>query len=190
MTSSDPAPEYTVPLPAYLPPDHRHLSYLRGMASSAQDEVSFTELLQHPTDVTRRLDRVRSLRIRRRDAGDLVLVAADRIEQEYQVVDIVARLLGELLRDDDTRDAVADVVVRVIPWARFLPPDDLQLMMTELIETATAGASIHNLAPLSLLLTQWRNTAEIHADPELAAALARPFEIVHGGVVPRPEAEG
>jgi NADPH2:quinone reductase len=41
--------------------------------------------------------------------------------------------------------------------------------------------------PLDLLLTQWRHTAEIHADPELAAALAGPFDGPDGGLVPRPE---
>ncbi len=159
------------------------------MTSSAQDEVSFTELLQHPTDVTRRLDTVRSLRIRRRDAGDLVLMPAERVDGERQVTDIIARLLRELLNDSRTVDAVADVLPRVIPWVRFLPPTDLRLMLTELFDTATAGTSIDNLAPLSQLLTEWRNTAEIHADPELTAALSRPLHGTHGGLVPRPEVD-
>src|SRR3954452_5136153 len=157
------------------------------MTTSAQDEVSFTELLQHPTEVTRRLGTVRSVLVRRRDAADLVLMPADRAEQEYHVAGIIARLFSELLRDPETMDIAAKILPRAIPWVRFLPPDDLRTMLAELVDTATAGTSIENLTPLDLLLTQWRHTAEIHADPELAAALAGPFDGPDGGLVPRPE---
>jgi uncharacterized protein YcbK (DUF882 family) len=40
-------------------------------------------------------------------------------------------------------------------------------MLNEIIEVAQGSTSIRNLAPMAILLEQWRHTAEVHADPEL-----------------------
>ncbi|MFF7456760.1 hypothetical protein [Kitasatospora sp. NPDC008115] len=46
---------------------------------------------------------------------------------------------------------------------------------------------MNNLTPIALLLTQWRHTAEVHADPALYAILTREPE-GDPGPVPRPGA--
>jgi hypothetical protein len=63
--------------------------------SSPLEEVPFTELIQHPTRTTGRLTGIRALRLLRRDASDLVLMSADRAQQDGEVIDLTARLLAE-----------------------------------------------------------------------------------------------
>jgi hypothetical protein len=157
------------------------------VTSSAANEVSFSEFLQHPTKVTSRLDRERSLRIHRRGAPDLVLMSADRADRELQVAELIGRLFAELLRDSASQELTTDAFLRVLPWARFLPTNEVRLLVKDLWEVASASASIGNFAPVAQLLTEWRHTAEIHADPELAQALSGPYKITDGATVPRPE---
>ncbi|MFD7589423.1 hypothetical protein ACFV84_28785 [Kitasatospora sp. NPDC059811] len=39
--------------------------------------------------------------------------------------------------------------------------------------TARGAVALDNLAPIALLLTQWRHSAEVHADPALLALITR-----------------
>jgi hypothetical protein len=84
------------------------------VVSSPLEEVPFTELIQHPTRTTGRLAGIRALRLRRRDAGDLVLMSADRAQQEGEVVDLTARLLAGVLADSSG----ADLIRQVLRFAR------------------------------------------------------------------------
>ncbi|MFJ8577254.1 hypothetical protein [Micromonospora sp. NPDC093277] len=147
------------------------------------ESVPFSELLRRPGETTERLSRARAVRLRRRDAGDLVLMSADRAEAEGEVVDLTARILARLM--DTVPDLVSELLPTVLPWVRFLPPADIATMARELASTAQSAASIGNTAPLSQLLTEWRHTAEVYADPELHTALSRrPLDDF--GSVPRP----
>ncbi|MGA8116405.1 MAG: hypothetical protein WCA46_22340 [Actinocatenispora sp.] len=157
------------------------------MTSSAS-EVSFTEFLQHPRRVTGLLGRARSLRLRRRGGvGDLLLMSADRAAREEEVTAASGRLLGELLHEPDTLPLVLGLMPRVFPWVHFLPGSAVEQMVAELVQVTAAGAGIENLAPVAQVLTEWRHTAEIYADPDLAQALSGPFTGEHGGLVPLPE---
>ena len=49
----------------------------------------------------------------------------------------------------------------------------------------TAAAELDNVAPLTQLLREWRATAEVHADPELARRLRRKLE-ANGDAVAAP----
>lgn len=151
------------------------------------DEVSFTELIQHPARTAARLAEVRALRLRRRDADDLVLMSASRAGQEGQVIDLTARLLAGVLRELGGPEAVGRVLPAILPWVRFLPADAVDELVQEFIETTRAAAEINNVAPIAQLLTEWRHTAEVYADPELNAILAGPHHGDHGQV-PMPDA--
>jgi hypothetical protein len=154
---------------------------------SLADAVPFTELIQHPVRTTARLAGIRALLLRRRDAGDLVLMSADRARQEGEVVDVAARLLAGVLSDRDGADLVRQVLPAVLPWVRFLPPAAAGELAAEFVATAHAAAAVDNVAPVAQLLAEWRHTAEVYADPELHAALTRPHEGDHGRVtVPGP----
>ncbi len=54
-----------------------------------------------------------------------------------------------------------------------LTADAVDILLTELVDTARGAVSLDNLAPIALLLTQWRHSAEIYADPNLLAILTR-----------------
>jgi hypothetical protein len=150
---------------------------------SLSEEVPFTELIQHPTRTTARLAGTRSLRLRRRDAADLVLMSADRAQEEGEVVDLTARLLAGVLAQHGGADLVRHVLPTVLPWARFLPAAAAGELAAEFVATAHAAAAMDNLAPVSQLLAEWRHTAEVHADPELYAILTRTHEGDHGPVI-------
>ncbi|MEO3781455.1 hypothetical protein ABGB16_32660 [Micromonospora sp. B11E3] len=134
------------------------------------ESVPFSELLRQPAETTERLARARAVRLRRRDAADLVLMSADRAEAEGEVVDLTARLLASVVRRDPA--LVREALPTVLPWVRFLPPGDLEQMASEFVDTAEAAAALGNTAAVSQLLTEWRHTAEIHADPDLHRVLA------------------
>ncbi|MEV6101929.1 hypothetical protein [Nocardia sp. NPDC051981] len=151
--------------------------------SAAYDVVPFSDLLHKPAVTAGRLDRVRALRLRRRDAGDLALMRVEQLDAEGAVVDFTSRLLAGLVRRLGA-DAVREVLPDALPWVTFLPDSDVDQFVTELVSVAQGAASLENLAPLATLLTQWRHTAEIHADPALLALLTREPEGDLGAVEP------
>lgn len=145
-------------------------------------EVPFSEFLKHSTETTGRLRDVRALRLRRRDAGDLVVMEAERAEQEGEVIDLTAKLLRGVIREEGGLDLVRHVLPTVMPWMRFLPDEAVEEMIGELAETILAAAAVNNLAPISQLLVEWQHTAEIYADPKLYAILTADHEGDHGPV--------
>jgi hypothetical protein len=152
------------------------------------EEVPFSDLLHHPAATAHRLNDVRALRLRRRDASDLLLMRADQMDDDATVIDFTARMLAGLVRTDNIQ-ALADILPDALPWAVFLPADDLVAMLVELVQVARGAAAIENLTPVAVLLTQWRHSAEVYADPELFAALSREPE-GDLGRVPVPEDNG
>jgi hypothetical protein len=155
--------------------------------SSPLEEVPFTELIQHPTRTTGRLAGIRALRLRRRDADDLVLMSADRAQQEGEVIDLTARLLAGVLHESGGAELVRHVLPTVLPWVRFLPAEAQDELATEFMEVARAAAAVKNMAPVSQLLAEWRHTAAVYADPQLYAILTAAHEGDYGPV-PAPEA--
>jgi hypothetical protein len=153
------------------------------MASSVS--VPFSELLRQPTETTGRLTGVRALRLSRRDAEDLVLMYADRAEAESQASDATGRMLAGLAARHP--ELITELLPSVLPWARFLPEADRAEFAQDFIATAEAAGSTGNLAPLAQLLTEWRHTAEVHADPDLYRVLTR-GDLDDHGPVPAPDA--
>ncbi|WP_436526495.1 hypothetical protein [Actinoplanes sp. HUAS TT8] len=137
----------------------------------AYDDLPFSEFLHKPTASADRLASVRALRLRRRGADDLALIRADQLDQDGIVVDLTARLLAGLVRTQP--ENIRAVLVEALPWATFLPEEDLEELVRELIAVAQGAASLANLSPVAVLLAQWRHTAEVYADPALLHALTR-----------------
>ncbi|MGH3923450.1 MAG: hypothetical protein ACRDTT_11390 [Pseudonocardiaceae bacterium] len=157
------------------------------MSVGAYDEVPFTELLREPSATAGRLDDIRRLRLRRRDAEDLVLQSAARAAREDEVIDLSVRLLAGLVHDAGGALVVRRILPQALPWVTFLPTEAVGEFLDELMVTLQAAVSIDNLWPVSQLLVEWRHTAEIYADPQLYAAVTRVLG-GDGGPVPRPEA--
>ncbi|MFE6052944.1 hypothetical protein ACFQ6N_19480 [Kitasatospora sp. NPDC056446] len=154
--------------------------------TAAYEDVPFSELLHHPAATTRRLDAVRVLRLRRRDAGDLALMRVDQMERDAEVVDFTSRLLTGLVRSENI-EALRQALPEALPWSTFLPAEDIDTLLAELVDTARGAVALDTLAPIALLLGQWKHSAEIHADPALYALLTREPEGDLGSVPP-PEA--
>jgi hypothetical protein len=141
--------------------------------SSSAEEVPFTELIQHPTRTTGRLANARALRLRRRDADDLMLMSVQRAEQEGEVVDLTARLLAGMLAERGGAKLIRQVLPAALPWVRFLPEAAVEELAVEMVATINGAAALHNMAPVAQLLAEWRHTAEVYADPELHATLSQ-----------------
>jgi hypothetical protein len=137
---------------------------------TTSEEVPFSELLHHPAATARRLDLVRAVLLRRRDAADLALIRADQLRQDSAVVDFTARLLAGLVREGNTA-ALRGVLPDALPWSVFLPEEDIEGLLADLIHTARGAAAVESLGPIATILTQWRHSAEIYADPELHRAV-------------------
>jgi hypothetical protein len=150
-------------------------AYFHGtvdVVAAAYEDVPFSEFLHRPAAAADRLTEVRALRLRRRDAGDLALMRVDQLERDGVVVDFTARLLAGLVRSEQS--AVVRRVLRdALPWTTFLPAADVDEFLAELVAVAQGAASLENLSPVATLLTQWRHTAEVYADPVLTETLTR-----------------
>lgn len=106
---------------------------------------------------------------------------ASRAEQEDQLVDVTTKLFAAMMRTEDGSRLVRAALPTVFPWVRFLPAQDAEDFAQELVEIARAADALDNPAPLAQLITEWRHTAEVHADPVLHEILSRPSED-HGPV--------
>jgi hypothetical protein len=149
-------------------------------------ETTFSELVNKPVRTVELLtgSRSHSIRLRRRGDVDLVLITAPRYDQDYAVVTIATRLFVALLRDGDAEGLMMRVLPEVFPWARFLPEDDRRQFLTELVQTMRGADDLENFAPIAQLIVEWRDTAEVHADPAVAAALSQ--DAGDFGAVPPP----
>jgi hypothetical protein len=117
------------------------------------------------------------------------------LDAEAAGVDFTVHLLTSLVRRLG-HDMLRTVLLDAVPWVTFLPSDDVDLFIAELIYVTRGAAALENLAPLATLLTQWRHTAEIYADPVLLDTVTRepegdlgPVPVPDpGGAVSEPEA--
>lgn len=153
------------------------------------DEVSFSDLQLRGKATVERLQKSagRSLLVRRRDAEDLVLTTASRAAQEREAASVAARMFVALMRHDgQVRELVTDVLPEVFPWVAFLSPEEVREFVVELVATMRAADSIDNPAPVVQVVESWRHTAEVLANPELAAALTAPSADDYG-TVPAPK---
>lgn len=57
------------------------------------------------------------------------------------------------------------------PWVTFLPEADVDVFITELVTVARRAVELGNPGPIAVLLTQWRHSAEVYADPALLETL-------------------
>ncbi|MFI6579026.1 hypothetical protein ACIBFB_24835 [Nocardiopsis sp. NPDC050513] len=139
-------------------------------------EVPFSELINRPKATTAKLaeSRAHELRLRRRDDVDLVLLDAEEGQRRTEMVNTAVRFLRALVTGGEEKRRLAmEVAPEVFPWVRFLPPEDVRAFLAELSEMLTSIEELDTNAPVFTLVTQWKHTAEVYADPETLAALTR-----------------
>ncbi|HEX9032166.1 MAG TPA: hypothetical protein VF834_10000 [Streptosporangiaceae bacterium] len=134
--------------------------------------IPFSQLIQQPKATMAKLEQSprRRLRLGRRDGEDLILEAASRAEAEDEALSMASRMFSSLVKSDEGVRLMLLSLVEVFPWVRFLPKDDIDTFLTELVETLRASASLGNLAAVTPVVAAWKATAEIHSDPELLMA--------------------
>ena len=76
-----------------------------------------------------------------------------------------------------------------MPWVTFLPEVDVDTFVTELVTVTRGAVELGNLAPVAVLLTQWRHSAEVYADPVLLEILTTEPEGDMGPVPAPPDEE-
>jgi len=158
--------------------------------SLAASEINFSDLSNKPADSVRKLQESpsRTLLVHRRgDEEDLVLTTASRAQEVRDVVSTTTALFVALMQHNDSvRDLVTDVMPTAFPWVRFLPREDMQAFVVELVQTLEAANSLGTPAPVTQLIREWQHTAEVHADPRLLSILRQDGEDF--GDVAAPEA--
>jgi hypothetical protein len=155
-------------------------------------EVNFSDLLQRPSETVEKLksSRHHAIRVHRRGVeDDLILSTVKQAADEQEVVDLAVRILRAVMSDPVLRSqTLLDLLPRIFPWSMFLPPEDRVAFAQELVDIMAASSELGVSAPVLTLIAQWRNTADVWADPELLAILRSP----RGGdfgPVPRPTVE-
>ena len=136
-------------------------------------ERQFSEFLRQPNEVVAELEE-HDVLLRRRGAPALRLMRADREDARSEALQAVVRMLRNLAVQGQL--GLGAALDAGFPWAVFLPSSDRARFALELTQALVACADLQNFAPVAQLLTEWRATAEIHADPALAARLRRPVK--------------
>jgi hypothetical protein len=152
---------------------------------SIANEYTLTDLLRSPNVVTEAADRASQLIIHRRNAPDLLLMRADRQHWDFDGAAGTGKLLAVLLGHLTSSDAL-DAIGTAMPWANYLSEEGRAAFASELAQALAASAELSSFAPVGQMLAEWKATAAIQADPDLADALSRPIEEPTGGIVPEP----
>lgn len=145
-------------------------------------ERPFSDLLRRPKEVTTDVEDGDVL-LRRRDEPDLRLSRADRHADRAAAFAALGRALRNLAVNEPK--ALEKSLGDAFPWLEFLPARDRSAFVDEFSRVLLASADLDNYAPLGQLVREWRATAELHVDPDLAHRLARPLEAV-GDRIERP----
>lgn len=145
-------------------------------------EHPFSDLLRSPNVVVSDLERG-DVVLRRRDAPDLRLTLAGRDEDRSAAFAMVGRTLRNLAAHSP--DALGDAVSSEFPWTSLLPPADLEEFLAEFTRSIMAASEIDSFAAVGQLLHEWRATAAVHSDRELAARLSAELR-GEGDAVPQP----
>jgi hypothetical protein len=136
---------------------------------------SVTDFLRNTKKVLKRVDR-EDVVLSRRGKAPIRISLETRNSASTAGLGLAADVLAA------TVAAVPEVPARLpgileqrFPWVRFLPAHERQRFAREFVETLQACAAIGKSARLDELVTSWRSTAEIYADPALVEDLKRPL---------------
>lgn len=164
---------------------------LYNLPMSVASEHTVRQLLREPSVV---LDEAteRDIRIKRRDAADLMLSEWDREESIRESLGLFSTLLRTAIRHwPERRGHDSGLLASVISddqtnWMAFLAPAAQIVFVTELLDTALQCVSLGHFEPLDQVLREWRATAAIAADPNLRDRLKVSYDDPLDELVPDP----
>jgi len=136
------------------------------------DLENWTDVLRDSKKVHRVVEK-EDIVVARRGRSPIRITTEARSQAATSGLDVATRVLAELAQQAH-RKLVA-ILGHQFPWVRFLPDDAKVKFAMAFADMAAACASIGNAAPLSELVGDWKRTASVYADPELAKELLRPL---------------
>lgn len=101
-----------------------------------------------------------------------VLETERRAAATQEANGFIADALSAVIGDSALERAFAERLTDTLPWVKFLPEEDRLAFVEESVETLRACAAINRYTAFAELVHDWKNTAEIHSDPQLAQALS------------------
>jgi hypothetical protein len=111
--------------------------------------------------------------LERRDDVNLVLTNETRDHARAVGMETSGGILARLAQNQPR--VLVELLAEQLPWLRWLPDDERPQAIDEIIGELLAGASTGNLEPFGFALNEWRETATIWSNPELARRLHGPF---------------
>ena len=97
---------------------------------------------------------------------------------------MASRMFISMMKHDPGGPRSAALPLRCFPWVRFLPQEDVQAFLVELVDTMHACVELGNVAALAPVIAAWHATAEIYSDPELLKRATKPLDGGDYGKVP------
>ncbi|NLU67188.1 prevent-host-death family protein [Streptomyces sp. HNM0574] len=148
--------------------------------------VSFSELSKNSKQVAAAVDRAQRVHVTRRDGEDMFLTTARHDQQREETAEVTARLFAALIGNDEGARAILLALPAVFPWTRHLSSEEVREFVVELVDATHDAAELDVHTNLHRVITEWRATARVLADPELTAQLTRPLPGDDHGEVPAP----
>ncbi|AOS61645.1 DUF6247 family protein [Actinoalloteichus hymeniacidonis] len=137
-------------------------------------DVHWSELQRDPKSVARLADEG-DVRVHRRDGPALLLTREDRansrIEGALDAARLVRSLTSQLVPSELARAAIKE-----FPWVDVLSEDARAEFVAELARAFRTSAELGHWTVLAQTVREWKATAAIYADPELAARLTKPVD--------------
>ncbi len=143
-------------------------------------EVQWSELQRDPKGVAALADRG-DVRVRRRDGAALLLTREDRASSSAEGAVTAARALRNLLVHVEPETA-ATALIDEFPWADVLPKEDRVRFVTDFVRAFQASAEMGQWTSLAQTVREWKATAAVYSDPELAEQLSKPLNDDFGAV--------
>ena len=153
------------------------------MRRMATRTFPFSTLINRQTSVFPALEDADVI-LERRDAENLVLMRSERFQAMVDGLALAAKSLAVIARAN--RSLAEDVFAEELPWLKWLPAEARAECVAELLDHLLAGAATGLLLPFARALREWKSTAEIYSDPELARRLRGPFTTEAATDVVRP----
>ncbi len=119
---------------------------------------------------------VRDVILRRRDGEDLFLALRSRERAVRESLGVLARILRAALYDDGARAAVVKWAAEELPWTTLLPEYEAEAFLSDFARTVAACVEADTYEPLVHELSDWKATAETHANREIVEALRERHE--------------
>lgn len=143
-------------------------------------EITWSSFLRDPTRIDRMLERGDVVLRRRRGESVRLSRASSQLPQS-DLLTAAAEVLALMVKTSPPDPKQLSSEMR---WTSFLPISDRRIFLEEFVGSLSACAELGTFEPVARLLSDWKKTAQLHAEG-LGVALKRPISSV-GARVPRP----